>query len=70
MFITYHIEVLYQFTNKTMTQVMNSVKICNIKEAFNSALKVIDMTLHATCMCCKNYDIQNNTHHKTEYYLS
>ena len=53
-----------------MTQVMDSVKICNIKEAFNSALKVIDMTLHATCMYSKNYDIQNNTHHKTEYYLS
>ena len=49
---------------------MDSVKICNIKEAFNSALKVIDMTLHTTCMCCKNYDIQNNTHHKTEYYWS
>ena len=42
-----------------MAQVMDNVKICNIKEAFNSALKVIDMTLHATCMYSQNYDIQN-----------
>lgn len=38
---------------------MDSVKICNIKEAFNSALKVINITLHTTCMYSKNYDIQN-----------
>lgn len=49
---------------------MDSVKICNIKEAFNSALKVIKITLHAICMYSKNYDIHNNTQHKTEYYLS
>lgn len=49
---------------------MDSVKICNIKEAFNSALKVIGITLYTPCMYSKNYEIQNNTHHTTEYYLS